>query len=125
MKDTIVPKFKTTRELSKLTRAEITEQLEAYGLEWHVFRRFDDEPDPFLTPPPQNAPTREDQEFACNVSRLRSAPFNVWIEGLTASQVNSVARQYKINLTTWQKRSSSIVDLRRHLAYGLFSEVMK
>jgi hypothetical protein len=109
----MMPEFPTRNELSKLSRAEITERLQAFGLEWTVFRDFEDTDDPFLTKPTGKQPTRQEQEFACNVMHLHRAPLCAWIDSLTSSQIEKIAKEYKIDFSPWFKRKSTITKLRR------------
>jgi hypothetical protein len=115
----MMPKFPALKELSKLSRAEITERLQSFGLKWTVFREYEDVDDPFLTKPTEKQLTRQEQEYIANVYALHRAPIFAWIETLTAHQIEKVAKAYKINFTPWQRRSASIADLRRELYFRL------
>jgi hypothetical protein len=114
-----MPTWPTRKALSKLTRAEIEEKLKPYDLEWVTLRDYNDEPDPFLTQPKENEPTRKEQEFQLNLMHLHSAPRQAWIYSLTASQIAKVCKEYKINLSQWTKRSTSLEKLQRQLSYVL------
>jgi hypothetical protein len=114
-----IPKVPSRKTIEKLSRVEITERLKAFELDWATLRQYDDEEDSFLTKPPKNAPSHAEQEHALNVLRLHKEPIRRWISELTASDIQKVCKEYRIEMSTWTKRSASLEELRRQLSYHL------
>jgi hypothetical protein len=120
-----IPKFPTKRELAKLSRAELTERLQAHGLEWQTLRNWalEDIDDPFLAPTPKDEPSHEEKERAMNLGNLHMQPFRSWISTLTARDIERVRKEYKVPTSAWTKRTASLEDSRRLLGYALASQV--
>src|SRR5262245_12352471 len=124
-KDLVVPTFPTFKSLLALSRIELTTRLKEYEADWEEFPD-DDLTDPFESEPGASKrksrkplPSRQELEHAANASHLHSLMVQAWVNGLSERELWQTVKLYKIEVSSWERRTASISDLRKTVLFGL------